>query len=677
MSILHKIFGNWGKNGSGAADDLDKIPDSPIANLGGDTVYAEDVVDYIKSELERRRDERVGLELQWTLNANFLAGHQNCDISMVSHTIVDEDRVVLADKERRVYNRIAPLMETRHAHLKSIDYDMVVNPRSAELDDYAKAKISTKILDYCKSVTDFNSKKDKLIAWAELTGTAFTLSYWDPDGGDVVGYKSVPVTDENGITLMRQEPVKSGEIAFGLVSSYEIFPHSLTVQEIEDQPSIIIEQVWDADKVYDVYGLRVEGESVEHYVLTPVETGMTGHGRNNAVLGVARETKEDAVRVITYMEKPSRDYPCGRYIVVIRDKIVYYTDLPCGIMPLVAVKAKTVAGQFFGKSVIQDLIPLQRSFNRVENKIHDFIDTVANNGWLVPEGSVSNLEEIEANGIEAGSTVIYNQAFGKPEIVQYPDPPSVVMVERNQLSNDMEYVAGVSMLMVQGMAPSGITSGVAIENLRNIDSTRMSLTGDNIRDGVVAMAQIWLKLNKRYSVGYRTLQIVGADDIGCAYTWSAEDINSYDVEFSAENELRYGKDQQRQDFLQAFQLGLFTDDNGRMSKEFKRRAWEMFRIGKLDDVLSLEELQQKCARRENAFLEQGVIPTRTQYDDDSIHLDEHRRYAISMDYKLLCRNMPDYAKKFDEHMMVHEREIRKKQAQGMQMMQMMAQNGGR
>ena len=196
MSIIDKLLGGKDKR-----DDLDKIPDSPVMQSGTDTLYTEDVVDYICNELERRRDERTALELQWTLNANFREGHQNCDIDMVSHRISDENPVAKTDKERRVYNRIAPLMETRHANLKSINYDMVVNPRTAELDDYAKAKISTKILDYCQSVTDFNSQKDKLIAWSELTGTAFTLSYWDAEAGDVIGYRDVMVTDENGVAL--------------------------------------------------------------------------------------------------------------------------------------------------------------------------------------------------------------------------------------------------------------------------------------------------------------------------------------------------------------------------------------------------------------------------------------------------------------------------------------------
>ena len=72
--------------------------------------------------------------------------------------------------------------------------------------------------------------------------------------------------------------------------------------------------------------------------------------------------------------------------------------------------------------------------------------------------------------------------------------------------------------------------------------TRMSLTADNIRDGVIAMAKIWLRLNKEYSVGYRTVLVAGDDDMGGIVTWCSDDINSYDVEFTAENELRHSAD---------------------------------------------------------------------------------------------------------------------------------------
>ena len=69
MSILDKLFRK------GMEDQIDKIPNMPVGGDGRDTVYADDVVGYIMGELERRRSDRVGLELQWNLNSNFLAGY--------------------------------------------------------------------------------------------------------------------------------------------------------------------------------------------------------------------------------------------------------------------------------------------------------------------------------------------------------------------------------------------------------------------------------------------------------------------------------------------------------------------------------------------------------------------------------------------------------------------------
>lgn len=670
MGLLDKIFGGARRG----RDDVDVIEPLPVGEVDGREVTGEDVVAYILGELRRRRDERCAYELQWTLNADFLAGHQNCDINMTSRSVEMQETAEKGSKERRVYNRIAPLMETRHANLKSVNYDMVVKPRTAELEDYAKARISSKILSYCQAITDFDRKKDKLIAWAELTGTAYTISYWDVSRGGVVGKRVTQEIGEDGNVSEREEDVRIGEIDFGLLSSYEVFPYSLTVQEVEDQPSIIIEQIRDVDEVFTLYGLKVDGDSLDNYVLTPIEGGVTGRGMPSSTFGMVREKRDNAVAVITYLENPSREYPQGRLITVIRDKIVYYGTLPGGIMPLVAVKSKTVAGNFFGKSVIQDLIPLQRTFNSIENKIVDFIDTVANNPWLVPAGCIENLDDIEENGIDSGSVIIYDERRGKPEIVQYPNPPSVIYQERDKLASDMEYIAGVSQLMVVGSAPSGVTSGTAIDNLREIDSTRMSLTADNIRDAVVAMAKIWLRINKTYARGYRVLKISGGDEAGYVYTWEASDINSYDVEYVAENELRHSAEQQRADFLQAFQIGLFNDERGRMPDDLKRRAWEMFKVGDIAELDGLDELQRKNADRENAYLEQGIIPQRGRYDDDEIHLEAHLKYAISNEYRVIEKRSEEYARMFDAHIAEHQAKVMEK-LQANQMNRMQAAQG--
>lgn len=667
MSMLDRLFGR-------KKDALDDMPsDIPLGSVEGTAVYADDIVDYINKALEERRGDRMVYELQWTLNGNFLAGHQNCEMDVNFRRIAEEENVERRDRERRVYNRIAPIMETRQAHLGSVTYDMVVNPRTYESDDYAKAAVSTKLLSYCKQNTDFPRKMRRAIAWAELTGTAYTMSWWDADKGDVIAFDEKISPDGEP----KEVPIRSGDLDFGIISSYEVFPSSLTVEEMEDQHDVIIEQVRDVDTVYNLYGLRLTGGKVESYVLTPIPRGTTGHGMSNVTMGMQKETIENAVRVLTYLENPSRDYPKGRIAIVVRDKLVFYGDLPGGVMPLVAIKAKAVSGQFYGKSVIQDLIPLQRAYNKVRNKKQDFIDTVANNPVVMDNGAVDNMADLEEYGIESGAVILVHPGFNGPQIIEYPEPPAIIENEQQGLESQMEYTAGVSQMMVYGNTPTGVTSGKAIESLQQIDNTRMSLTADNIRDGVVLMAKVWLKLFKTYAAGYRVLRITGNEENASVSVWSREDINSYDVEFTAENELRNSADQKKQDFITAYQSGLFTDANGVNGQEVKRVGRELFLKGN-SETLSTDELQQKYARRENTFLSAGVIPTRGRYDDDEIHLDEHIRYAISREYQMFAEKMPEYAAKFDEHIAAHQQMIaQKQQQQQMQMMQAQMMNGGK
>ena len=74
MGFLDKLF-----HGSKKAPR--EPPRVPLERADdGQIVYDDDLAGAILSELERRRDERMGYELCWTLNADFLAGHQNTEI---------------------------------------------------------------------------------------------------------------------------------------------------------------------------------------------------------------------------------------------------------------------------------------------------------------------------------------------------------------------------------------------------------------------------------------------------------------------------------------------------------------------------------------------------------------------------------------------------------------------
>ncbi|MBQ4556523.1 MAG: hypothetical protein IJA60_02615 [Clostridia bacterium] len=649
---------------SPAADENDTAID---IEQDGEVLFKEDIIHKVIEELEKRRTERSPLERQWTLNANFLVGNQYCEVNPYRGDI-EQLEPVYDWLEREAFNAIAPLIETRIANLKKINYMMKVRPATNELDDYAKADVSTSILQYMQKASDFESKKNTMILWNELCGNCFWLSWWDKDKGEKYAIETVLEVGEDGIERKRERAYYQGDIDYGLITPYEIFPESIFKQGIENQRSIILEQVKSVEDIYDLYGIKVKGSAIETFELTPIASG-GGFGYENTVVTIGHRTAENAEKIITYFEKPSKHKPNGRMIIIVGgEHLVYYGDLPYKQIPIVQCVCHEVAGQFFGKSTIENLIPLQRAYNGCINRIHEFIKRIALGNLLTEEGSI-DIEEYEQNGLAPGAFLVYKSGSNPPAPVPNGALPAEIMQERYNLKNDMEYAAGVSQLMVNGATPSGITSGTAISNLMEIDNTRLSLTGDHIRNSVRKLASLWLEIYKRYANTRRILNYVGMNNIGKALIWSAEDINSYDVEYITENELLMSEDMQKQRFFDAYNMGLFTDKEGRIPERVKLRALEFMKIGSYSDIMNINSLQIQAAQRENVFFESGVIPKISEFDEHEIHIEEHLRYILQMDFQLLKLKKPEYAAALENHLKEHKQivEAEEKQKAMMQM----------
>ena len=618
----------------------------------GKQLFKDDIIADIMEQLRKRRDERAPLERQWTLNANFMLGNQFCDINPYASGEIRQTEPVYDWLEREAFNRISPLIETRIANLKKIKYLMTVKPATNELDDSAKADTSTAILRHVQASTSFERHTNTMIAWNELCGNCFWLSWWDKDGGELYATERTIEVGEDGIEQIKETAYYEGDLDYGLITPYEIYPESIFKQGIESQRSIIIEQVKSRDEIYDLYGLRVDGSSVETFQLTPIGTG-SGFGCENTVMSLGHRTVEGAEKIVTYFEKPTKHCPEGKLAIIVgQDNLVYYGPMPYEQIPIVQVVCKETAGQFFGRSVIEELIPFQRAYNGCINRIHEYIKRIAIQSYMVQEGSV-DIEEYEDEGLAPGKLLAYKQGHQPPVPMPNGALPKEVMEERANIVRDMEYTAGVSQLMVTGSTPRGITSGTAIENLRDIDNTRLSLTGDHIRNSAKDLAKVWLRIFKRYANTRRAISYVGMNNIASAITWSNEDITSYDIEYTTENELILSEEVQKQRFMEAYNLGLFSDAEGKIPERVKYMAREYMRIGDYAELMGIDTLQIQAAQRENTFFENGVVPEVSRFDSHGVHIDEHTRYVLQMKYQILKTKKPEYAKMLEAHIEQH------------------------
>jgi hypothetical protein len=335
------------------------------------------------------------------------------------------------------------------------------------------------------------------------------------------------------------------------------------------------------------------------------------------VATVTNKTVRNAQKVITWYERPGRRYAHGRLIIIIGDELFHYGELPYDDIPISVFKSNAIPGQFYGKSYIEGLIPLQRAYNGMLNTVHDYAKRIAVSNILVEEGSIPDYNEFLQSVYTPGAPIEYKTGYQPPRDMQPADFPAVIYNHLSAIVSDMERTAGVSQMQVYGHQ-SGVTSGKAIENLAEIDNTRLSLTGDNLRDCIKDLSKIWLSIYKKHATGYRTLRIVGGNDAGDALIWNTEDINSYDVYFDAENELIRSTDAQAQNFMNALNAGLLTNGDGSISEEVKERGRQLLKVNISEFDVSVYELQRQRANRENKLGRSGIPPVIMEDEMDTV-----------------------------------------------------------
>lgn len=55
--------------------------------------------------------------------------------------------------------------------------------------------------------------------------------------------------------------MRAGALGYTLLSPYEVYPENLYRQTVQEQGSVIIEQVMSAKEIYDLYGIETRWEA--------------------------------------------------------------------------------------------------------------------------------------------------------------------------------------------------------------------------------------------------------------------------------------------------------------------------------------------------------------------------------------------------------------------------------
>lgn len=617
---------------------------------------AEKLVQYIRQEFTRRTEERRPYELQCRLNQNFLAGNQYCDIDAVLGDI-QEIEPVFDWMSAEVYNHLAPIISTRLAKLGRVQPGLSVRPATSDDADQATARTSTQLLKGFYAAQDLNHKIREAEAWNEICGCVFMKTVWDPDAGRPIG-------------MMNGRTVREGDLKTMVVPALEIYPDSITRRSVDECGSIIHAKAYTADEIEAIWGQRIEGRTVDVFAMD--NTGLTagGSGYNPGYQAIVRGELEEAEIVIEYMEKPSLLQPEGRLAIVAGDRLLHLGPLPWRVgeygergYPLVRMVCEPNPGSFFGCSVLERLIPIQRAYNAVQNRIHEYLARASIGVLVAEENSLADPDALE-DGVAPGTIIEVKAGRAMPHWLESPPIPPALIAERENLDNQFILISGTSEISRNSNMPSSALSGVAIELLKEQDDTRLSQTAENVRDMVRELGVKWIRLLRQFATTARINRMNGEDNEIQMVIWRTSDLTSDDVVIDTDNELSNTPAQRKNTALELYKAGLFTDPaTGQLSRFGRLQLMDAFRLGNWEDVTALDELQRQEAQRENLLNEDGTTPVISELDDTDIHLMEHTKYAYSAAFRELERSKPEAAERIMNHIREHKNMQQRQAAQ--------------
>ena len=592
--------------------------------------YKEDIISSVTQDYLDRAEARRPYETQWRLNLNFYMGNQYCT-ALPTGDITDVERDYYW-QEREVFNHISSLVETRQAKLNTVRPSLTVRPFSSDDDDIKTAKSSTKILSAACDKLDMDALLTEGTMWSEICGTAFYYVGWDENGG-----------------IQIADGVYEGDVFVDVVSPFEIYPDSLFAQNVSDCRSIIRARSVDVDEIKRIYGKVVQPEQTDVIGVAAVAVG-GGLVADSAVNKLAVKSAQHSAVLIERYSVPSADKPNGEYAVVANGVLLHYGELPyinCADskrgIPFIKQVSLVNAGCFFGSSIVERSIPVQRAYNAVKNRKHEFINRLAMGVMAVEDGSV-DIDNLEQEGISPGKILVYRRGSTPPRMVDPGSVPSSFDAEEMRLLSEFTQVSGVSEVMRSNEAISANLSGAAIQLLIEQDDTRLSLSAEYVRLAAREIARHIIRLYKQFGSDTRLARIVGQNGSVELVKWSASDISSDDVVFAGDNELLSTPAMRQNMMFELYKLGLLFDENGKMSESAKHKFMQALGYGGFESVTDLADTHAAVAEKEN---ESGRFDM-SEFDDHKLHYDVHVKYLLTE------RPSGKKAERLKEHIRLHQ-----------------------
>lgn len=651
---------------SGTVEDNGKYSDEQLQQLAKNSQRKDlenRIIEWTKSAHQRCRTVRQQIERQWYINLAFYIGRQNVAVIPISSASSAATGVRLYIppapyyRARPVINRIRPIIRTELSKLTSQKPTATIVPSTGEDRDTSAAQAGEQIWDSVYRDKKIKSILRQTMLFTLTCGTGFMKCYWDPNKPAKDGTK--------------------GDFCFENVSPFHIFVPDMMAQDIEDQPYVIHVQT----KTPEWVKLNYPGVNAAPNVMEASDI------LNDSFLNLvgAADFRKNAVLCYEVWVKPGHVefLPKGGIFTIIGDTVVQFTEegnpYLHGQYPYVKYE-HIPTGRFYADSVINDLVPVQREYNRTRGQIVEAKNRMAHPQLLAQEGSV------DASKIttEPGQVILYKLGYQPPTPLPLQNLPNYVLQEIDRLTMDFEDLSGQHQVS-KGQVPPGVTAATAISFLQEQDESMLATTYASIEEGFEKLGYQTLCYVKQYWTQPRLVKVVGKDGAFNVLTFMGSDLrDNTDIRVEAGSALPTSKSAKQALLMDLMSQGFIPPEKG----------LELMEVGGVQRLYEEVQIDSSQASRENmkmstvteedmdAYLQtfMGVDPMTQQqilidpntggpltdamgnptapplivpvntFDNHQLHIQVHNNYRKGQEYEQLPQRIKDL---FEEHVNQH------------------------
>jgi hypothetical protein len=601
---------------------------------------AKKVIAFISDQFQSAQRSRQEMELEWALATSFFEGRQWYRISSQARNLINLQNPNEPNRYMTI-NKIRPLIDGVIGKLTQCSPDASSVPLSESDHDRAASDEANYLVKHYNRKFHRETQTKERVRWACVCGTSYLKIFWDSAKEQVV-----PQMGLDGMSVISHTTMNVGDIVEQILPAFDVYldPSAKRDEDVRWLIHAMIKPLsWFVDS-YGEAGKSVRADAnmghnsgyIDAYLDSSKGSGGGWIPPSSTHVNNTEKNKNAAV-VYEYWEKPSVQYPEGRYIVCTSTALLYAGIWPYkkkDSFPFVPLRWQPRAGTPYGYSLSYDLVSLQTTYNRIYSRLLEQFE--GQKDYIM----VERLSNVGADAYDRQSDTVedknrvyrkiyYDRGAHPPVIQRAPGIGSDLFPLLQFLEKDMSDIAGLHDVS-QGMAQAG-TPAESVRLLQKADNTQHSYIRADIEISNARIKEWEVSLVEEFAIVPFIGNVEGGmlpkDQIqqGVMRFDAIRNGGKYRIVYVPGSTMDDGPEARLQKYATLRQMGVFGDPMDPDTNKLFVELVSMPETSKILDHLDIQAQKMAAAQQQQLEMQQQAAAQQAQQQDQyDPQAEEHK-----------------------------------------------------